>query len=115
MSGGSFSNSVVAVAPDCVVAEDGTISLSSFLPKSAVELLFFDTTLHSAEKAEYHLSVHNQGPLDPRIAEETLTSFRAGCSDENLPEYHPETMLSYGDEGNFDCKTVQVAAFTASE
>ncbi len=115
MSADTESDSVVVLAAGGVVADDGTISLASFLPRGEVEGNFFDTTLHSPETAEYHLPIHNHGPLDPNIAQDMLTSFRAGCSDESLPEYYPQTALSDGAVGNFDCKTVQVAAFPASE
>lgn len=112
---GSGSDSVVTLAASGVVGEDGTISLAGFLPKGQVEGNFFDTTFHSPETAEYHLPIHNHGPLDPAIAEEMLTSFRAGCTDESLPEYYPQTALADGAKGSFDCKTVQVASFTQSE
>ena len=115
MTEGSGSDSVVALAASGVVAEDGTISLASYLPKGEVEGNFFDTVLHSPEEAEYHLPIHNHGPLDPTIAEDMLTSFRAGCSDESLPKYYPQSALSDGAKGNFNCRTVQVAAFPASE
>lgn len=115
MSVDSGSDSVVALAASGVVSDDGAISLASYLPVGEVEGNFFDTTLHSPETAEYHLPIHNHGPLDPSIAQEMLTSFRAGCTDESLPEYYPQTALSDGVQGNFDCKTVQVAAFPASE
>lgn len=115
MSDGQESDSVVTLAAGGVVAEDGTISLASYLPKGTVEGNFFETTFHSPETAEYHLPIHNHGPLDPNIADEMLTSFRAGCSDESLPKYYPQTALADGAAGSFDCKTVQVAAFPADE
>ena len=115
MSVDSKSDSVVALAASGVVAEDGTISLASYLPKGEVAGNFFDTTLHDPETAEYHLPIHNHGPLDPTIAAEMLTSFRAGCTDESLPKYYPQTALSDGVRGSFDCKTVQAAAFLSSE
>lgn len=115
MSVDSQSDSVVALAASGVVAADGTISLASFLPKGDVDGNFFETTLHSPETAEYHLPIHNHGPLDQSIAQEMLTSFRAGCTDESLPEYYPQTALSDGARGSFNCKTVQVAAFPASD
>ncbi|MEP5759781.1 MAG: hypothetical protein ABJ327_10865 [Litoreibacter sp.] len=115
MSEGSTSDSVVSLAASGVVAEDGTISLASYLPVGEVDGNFFETTFHSPETAEYHLPIHIHGPLDPSIAEDMLTSFRAGCSDESLPEYYPQSALSDGAKGNFDCKTVQVAAFPADE
>ena len=102
---------VITLAVGGVVAEDGTVSLASFLPKGDVDGNFADTTLHSPETAEYHLAMHNHGPLDINIAQDMLTSFRAGCSDESLPDYYPETAIQDGVKGNFDCKTVQVALF----
>lgn len=113
MVDGANSDSVVTLAASGVVAKDGTISLASFLPAGDVDGNFFDTVFHSPETAEYHLPIHNHGPLDPEIAEDMLTSFRAGCSDESLPEYYPQSALSDGAQGNFDCKTVQVAEFPA--
>jgi hypothetical protein len=115
MAENTGSDSVVSLAASGVVAEDGTISLASFLPKGDVAGNFFETTFHSPEKAEFHLPIHNHGPLDPSIVEEMLTSFRAGCSDESLPEYYPQSALSDGAVGNFNCKTVQVASFLATE
>lgn len=109
------SDSVVKLAAGGVVAENGTISLASFLPKGNVEGNFFETTLHSPETAEYHLPMHNHGPLDPSIAEDMLTTFRSGCTDKSLPPYYPETALADGVKGNFNCKTVQVAAFLSSQ
>ena len=114
MANGDKTDSVVTLAASGVVAEDGTISLASYLPKGEVDGNFFDTVFHSPETAEFHLPIHNHGPLDPDIAEDMLTSFRAGCSDESLPEYYPQSALSDGAKGNFDCKTVQVAEFPAS-
>ena len=108
-------DSVVTLAAGGVVGEEGTISLASYLRRGDVEGNFFETTFHSPETAEYHLPIHNHGPLDPEIADEMLTSFRAGCSDESLPEYYPQSALSDGAAGNFDCKTVQMAAFPASD
>ncbi len=115
MKDGMKSDSVVALAASGVVSEDGTISLASYLPVGDVDGNFFETTFHSPETAEYHLPIHNHGPLDPSMAEEMLTSFRAGCTDESLPKYYPQTALTDGTKGNFECKTVQVAAFPADE
>lgn len=115
MGNGIVADAVVSLAAGGVVAADGTISLASFLAKGDVEGNFFDTTFHSPETAEYHLPMHNHGPLDPSIAEDMLTSFRAGCSDESLPQYYPETAFMDGEKGSFDCKTVQVAMFPLTQ
>lgn len=115
MGSGMENDVVVTLAAGGVVAEDGTISLAGYLPAGKVEGNFFDTTLHSPETAEYHLPMHNHGPLDPAIAQDMLTSFRAGCSDESLPAYYPETALADGAKGSFDCKTVQAALFPLAD
>lgn len=115
MGSGLENDVVVTLAVGGVVAEDGTISLASFLPKGEVDGNFFDTTLHSPETAEYHLPMHNHGPLDPSIAQDMLTSFRAGCSDESLPSYYPKVALMDGAKGGFECKTVQVALFPTAQ
>ncbi len=115
MEDGELSDSVVSLAASGVVADDGTISLAGYLPKGDVEGNFFDTTFHSPEAAEYHLPIHNHGPLDPAIADEMLSSFRAGCTDESLPKYYPQSALNDGVKGNFECKTMQVAAFGVDE
>ena len=111
MVDGTVSDSVVSLAASGVVGEDGTISLAGFLPIGDVEGNFFETTFHSPEQAEYHLPIHNHGPLDPSIADEMLSSFRAGCTDESIPAYYPQTALADGTKGNFACKTVQVVSF----
>ena len=115
MQDGKLSDSVVTLAASGVVGGDGTISLASYLPTGEVEGNFFDTTFHSPESAEYHLPIHNHGPVDPDILDDMLSSFRAGCTDESIPEYYPQTALSDGAKGNFECKTVQVAAFPEHE
>ena len=115
MGEGLRHDTVASLAAGGVVAGDGTITLAGFLPAGEVEGNFFDTVLHSPETAEYHLPMHNHGPLDPDIAEEMLSSFRAGCSDESLPDYYPETALRDGVRGEFDCKTIQAAIFPLGE
>lgn len=115
MGDGERSDSVVTLAASGLVADDGTISLAGYLPKGEVEGNFFDTTFHSPETAEYHLPIHNHGPLEPEIAQEMLSSFRAGCTDDSIPDYYPQTALADGVEGTFECKTVQVVAFPEDE
>ena len=115
MSDGIAADAVVSLAAGGVVDENGNISLASFLPIGEVEGNFFETSFHSPETAEIHLGMQNHGPLDPSIADEMLTSFRAGCTDESLPVFYPDTALADGPKGNFNCKTVQFAGFAGSE
>jgi len=115
MGNGMESDTVVRLAAGGVVDKDGKISLASFLPSGKVDGNFFDTAFHSPEAAEIHLGLQLHGPLDPAIAEEMLTSYRAGCTDESLPAYFPEIGLADGVKGSFDCKTVQFAAFPVTQ
>jgi len=115
MGNGDENDVVATLAAGGVVAQDGTISLAGYLPKGDVDGNFFNTTLHSPETAEFHLPMHNHGPLDPKFANDMLTSFRAGCSDESLPPFYPNTALSDGEKGGFDCKTIQAAVFPLTE
>lgn len=111
MGDGAQNDTVASLAAGGVVTDEGTISLAGFLPVGEVPGNYYDTTFHSPETAEYHLPVVNRGPLDPAIAGEMLSSFRAGCSDESLPVFYPETALADGVKGDFNCKTVQAALF----
>ncbi len=115
MGDGMQNDTVAKLAAGGVVEDDGTISLASFLPVGTVEGNFYDTTFHSPETAEYHLPMVNHGPLDPGIAGEMLSSFRAGCTDESLPDYYPDNAKADGTKGNFTCKTVQAALFPVAD
>ncbi len=115
MGFGAENDTVASLAAGGVVADDGTISLAGYLPVGDVEGNFYDTTFHSPETAEFHLPMVNHGPLDPKIAGDMLSSFRAGCSDESLPDYYPATALADGTKGDFNCKTVQAALFPIEE
>ncbi len=115
MGDGAMNDTVATLAASSVVADDGTISLASFLPVGKVDGNYYDTTFHSPETAEYHLPIVNHGPLDPAIASDMLSSFRAGCTDESLPVFYPETAKADGAKGTFDCKTVQAALFPLEE
>lgn len=115
MGDGDKNDVVATLAAGGIVGKDGTISLAGYLPKGEVDGNFFSTTFHSPETAEYHLPMHNHGPLDPNIAEEMLTSFRAGCTDESLPPFYPESAKADGQKGTFDCKTVQVSMFPLTD
>lgn len=108
-------DAVTALAVGGVVDEDGTVSLASFLPVGEVKGNFHNTVFHSPETAEYHLPLQNHGPLNPEIADQMLTTFRAGCTDESLPSFYPETALQDGVRGNFNCKTLQGAFFLPNE
>lgn len=94
-----------------VVGADGTIVVSAHLPAGKVPTNLFDTEFVSPETAEYHLVIHDHGPLIPELANDMLSSFRGGCTLESVPPHYPETARSDGNGGPNSCVSRQVALF----
>ena len=61
-----------------VVSADGKIEVSAHLPAGKVPTNLFSTEFVSPETAEYHLVIHDHGPLIPALAADMLSSFRGG-------------------------------------
>ncbi len=98
-----------------VVPASGMIEVSAHLPAGPVPTNLFDTDLVSPETAEYHLVIHDHGPLIPELAADMLSSFRGGCTLESVPPHYPETAKSDGEGGPNTCVSRQVALFVPSE
>jgi hypothetical protein len=98
-----------------VVPEDGKIEVSAHLPAGAVPTNLFDTEFVSPESAEYHLVIHDHGPLIPDLAADMLSSFRGGCTLESVPPHYPDTARSDGEGGPNTCVSRQVALFVPPE
>lgn len=92
-----------------VVAADGSLKLSSYLPSGAVDENWFDTTITKPESAEVHIILNDHGPLIPELAADMLSSYRAGCADEGLPPIFPDSAKADGAIGPNVCKLSQVA------
>ncbi|MEL6550274.1 MAG: hypothetical protein AAFQ54_08495 [Pseudomonadota bacterium] len=94
-----------------VVAADGTVEVSAHLPAGDVPTNLFDTDLVTPESAEYHLVIHDHGPLIPELAADMLSSFRGGCTLESVPPHYPDSARSDGAGGPNACVSRQVALF----
>lgn len=98
-----------------VVPANGEIEVSAHLPVGAVPTNLFDTDFVSPETAEYHLVIHDHGPLIPDLAADMLSSFRGGCTLESVPPHYPDTAQSDGEGGPNTCVSRQVALFVPVE
>ena len=97
-----------------IVPADGRIEVSAHLPAGDVPTNLFDTEFVSPESAEYHLVIHDHGPLIPELAADMLSSFRGGCTLESVPPHYPDTARSDGAGGPNTCVSRQVALFVPS-
>lgn len=98
-----------------VVPADGTIEVSAHLPAGIVPTNLFDTQFSAPETAEYHLVIHDHGPMIPELASDMLSSFRGGCTLESVPPHYPDTARSDGEGGPNTCVSRQVALFVPSK
>ncbi len=94
-----------------VVPADGRIEVSAHLPAGVVDNNLFETDFVSPETAEYHLVIHDHGPLIPELAADMLSSFRGGCTLESVPPHYPVSARSDGQGGPNTCVSRQVALF----
>ncbi len=104
-------NSVATNAGGTVVGADGHIRVQGFLPVGEVAGNFYDTTFTAPETSEYHIVVHDHGPLIPELASDQISSFRGGCTAESVPPFYPESSSTDGIGGPNSCITQQVALF----
>ncbi|WP_341861206.1 hypothetical protein [Gymnodinialimonas sp. 57CJ19] len=107
-------NAVAVNGGGTVVPEDGEIRVSAFLPAGEVPTNMFETRFTEPEMSEYHLVVHDHGPLAPDLASDMLSSFRGGCTLESVPPFYPESARSDGEGGGNTCVSRQVALFVPS-
>ncbi|MEP5759785.1 MAG: hypothetical protein ABJ327_10890, partial [Litoreibacter sp.] len=94
-----------------VVPDDGTVEVSAHLPVGDVPTNLFDTDFVAPETAEYHLVIHDHGPLVPELAADMLSSFRGGCTLDSVPPHYPDSARSDGAGGQNKCVSRQVALF----
>lgn len=104
-------NTVAVNGGGTVVAEDGTVEVSAYLPVGMAETNLFETEFTEPETSEYHLVIHDHGPLIPELAADMLSSFRGGCTLESVPPHYPESAKSDGAGGPNTCVSRQVALF----
>lgn len=104
-------NPVATNAGGAVVNGDGHIRVQGFLPVGPVTGNFYDTVFTAPETSEYHIVVHDHGPLIPALAADQISSFRGGCTAESVPPFYPDSSRTDGQGGPNSCVTQQVALF----
>lgn len=104
-------NPVATNAGGTVVGSDGHIRVQGFLPVGEVVGNFYDTVFSAPETSEYHIVVHDHGPLIPKLAADQISSFRGGCTAESVPPFYPDSSRTDGEGGPNSCVTQQVALF----
>lgn len=104
-------NTVAVNGGGTVVPKDGQIRMSAFLPVGNVSNNLYETRFTQPEMAEYHLVVHDHGPLIPKLASDMLSSFRGGCTLKSVPPFYPDSARSDGEGGPNTCVSRQVALF----
>lgn len=97
-----------------VVPAGGTVEVSAHLPIGKVPTNLFDTEFVAPQAAEYHLVIHDHGPLIPELAADMLSSFRGGCTLESVPPHYPDRARADGEGGPNTCVSRQVALFVPS-
>ena len=107
-------NTVATNGGGAVVGADGRVRISAFLPTGNVARNFYDTAFTDPETSEYHLVVHDHGPLLPELAADQLSSFRGGCTADSVPPFYPESSRTDGEGGPNTCVSRQVALFVPS-
>ena len=98
-----------------IVSKDGTIEVSAHLPAGKVPTNLFDKDFVSPETAEYHLVIHDHGPLIPELAADMVSSYRGGCTLDSVPPHYPDSARTDGEGGPNTCRTQQVALFVPAQ
>lgn len=107
-------NPVATNAGGAVVSREGRIRVQGFLPVGEVAGNFYETTFTEPETSEYHIVVHDHGPLIPEFAADQISSFRGGCTADSVPPFYPDSSRTDGQGGPNKCITQQVALFVPS-
>ena len=113
MSKADAMNTVATNAGGAIVDEGGRNRVSGFLPVGVVAGNFYDTTFTEPQSSEYHIVIHDHGPLILELAADMLSSFRGGCTAESVPPFYPDASRVDGEGGPNSCVTRQVALFVA--
>lgn len=97
-------------ADGAIADQQGRAQFAAFQPVGKLAKAWFGTGLVHP-KAEIHLVLRDHGPLQLGLERPMLTSFRAGCSAESVPETLPETARNDGYQGYYDCFNLQTVIF----
>ncbi|MDX1665078.1 MAG: hypothetical protein R3272_14900 [Candidatus Promineifilaceae bacterium] len=101
----------VGYADGLVAGEDGRGNFAAYQPVGDLPDNWFGHGLADPREAEMHLIVHDHGPLRAEMAEDMLTTYRGGCTDDSLSPAMPAFTKEFGRAGDNICALVQQAQF----
>jgi hypothetical protein len=99
-------------ADGAIANEQGTITLTGWVPAGDWSNSWFGNGYTNADGAEVHLVLNDHGPVLAGRESAMLTSYREGCTDDSLPAPFPNTAKGDGSAGPNRCALVQDAIFT---
>ncbi len=103
--------SEVTYADGNFVNQNGKIFFDGYLAKGETPILgWFGNGFTNPEGAEIHVVVHSHGQVIDGLASEMISTFRAGCADDDfINESHPA--YGNGTPGPNQCVDLQFAVF----
>ena len=72
---------------------------------------WFGNGFSNPRGAEFHVVLHDHGPVIDELKDEMLSTFRAGCTEESIPVAFPPTAFADGTPGPNECIHYQLAIF----
>ncbi|MEM7133273.1 MAG: hypothetical protein AAF702_43645 [Chloroflexota bacterium] len=97
-------------ADGLVADENGHGSFSAYQPLGELSNAWIGNGFSNLGGAEIHV-INEHGPLVPEMAEDMLSSYRGGCTDESIPAPFPDTARADGTPGSSPCQLFQFAIF----
>ena len=95
-----------------VIGDSGKVAYGSHLKTGEVRMGWFGNGFTNPTGAEIHLVVHTHGQVIPEMADEMISTFRAGCHDDAMinPDF-PANAYNDGTPGPNQCQDLQFAFF----
>lgn len=103
--------SEIAYGTGQIADEQGRATFTATIHRGEVPGAWYGNGYPNPRKAEVHVALHDHGPLIEELREEMLTTFRAGCTDESLPQTFPPISYTDGTPGPNDCIHYQFTLF----
>ncbi len=104
-------DSDVTYGDGMVASSDGTATFRTFVPAGDLSASWLGNALKDPTGAEIHFALHDHGPAIEDQLAAMLTTARAGCADDSLPEMWPDAARADGSAGPNACQMAQFAVF----
>ncbi len=111
----SVTQADVGYGDGLIAGPDGKGHFTTFRSLGDLPQSWLGTGFKDPWKAEFHLVVHDHGPVIAGREAEMTGSYRGGCADDSLPDIVPATAKADGTVGPNSCKLVQDVIFIQSE